>query len=496
MVGYNMKRTTSWTGALDMLPPVKRRTKIIASIGPACSDDATMKAMLEAGMDVARLNLSHGPLETHIERLSQIRRVAEAAGLPIGVMADLPGPKVRIGQLPEPIDLADDSEILLEPGNDASHAGHLFVDYEGLLTDVQLGDRLAVGDGSIVLQVIGHEPNALRARVLYGGQTQGRPGLHIPSDRLRLTTPTPEDLRLLDAMVDHDIDIVALSFVRSAHDVRRIGLEPSPRGPLVVAKIETQAAIANLDGIINESGAIMVARGDLGTELPIQELPHLQKEIIARCIALGRPAITATQMLESMITNPAPTRAEASDVANAVFDGTSAVMLSAETAIGEDPAHVVATMAAIAQRADEEFDYDGWAHKLRRGQLLERQGQDSAVTDVMTLATWQAAKEIDAKAILCISRSGFTVRAIARFRPRAPILAFSPEDRTIRQLAMSWGATPIKIDRIDDNVITVHRVLELAKLQGHIRTGDIVAVLGGSSATIGATDTLRMVRCP
>lgn len=455
-----------------------------------------MKAMVEAGMDVARLNLSHGTLDESIERLHQLRRISETCGRPLGIMADLPGPKVRIGNLEQPISLRVGAELLLEPGDGTSTVDHLWVDYEALLGDVYLGDKLAVGDGSIVLEVIDHEPTALKVRVLFGGVTQGRPGLHIPSDRLRLTTPTPHDLRLLDAMVEQGVDMIALSFVRSAHDVRRVGLEPAPRGPLVVAKIETRAAIENLDGIIAESGAIMVARGDLGTECSIQDLPHLQKDIIARCIALGRPAITATQMLESMITAPSPTRAEASDVANAVFDGTSAVMLSAETAISHDPPHVVATMASIAQRADQEFDHDAWAMQLHRDQLGEPQSSDSAVTDVMTMATWQAAKEIGAAAILCISRSGFTVRAIARFRPSAPILAFTPEDRTMRQLTMSWGATPIKIDRIDDNVVTVHRVLELAKADGHIRAGDIVAVLGGSSATIGATDTLRMVRCP
>ncbi|MDH3679350.1 MAG: pyruvate kinase [Acidimicrobiia bacterium] len=475
---------------------MNRRTKIIASIGPASSDETTLKAMVEAGMDVARLNLSHGTVDDSIERLYQIRRISETIGRPVGVMADLPGPKVRIGEFDHPITLEVGSEVHLEPGAGTSTADHLFVEYEGLLGDVHVGDKLSIGDGSILLEVVDYSPNTLIAQVLFGGNTQGRPGLHIPSDRLRLTTPTPHDLKLLDAMVEQDIDMVALSFVRSAHDVRRVGLEPAPRGPLVVAKIETRAAIENLDGIIMESGAIMVARGDLGTECSIQDLPHLQKEIIARCIALGRPAITATQMLESMTSAPSPTRAEASDVANAVFDGTSAVMLSAETAIGADPAHVVATMARIAHRADQEFDYDGWAHALRRDQLLEPQSQDSAVTDVMTMATWQAAREIGAKAILCISRSGFTVRAIARFRPSAPILAFSPEERTIRQLTMSWGATPIHIDRIDDNVVTVHRALETAKAEGHIRTGDIVAVLGGSSATIGATDTLRMVRCP
>jgi pyruvate kinase len=491
-----MRSTSSRRWKAGIIAPVKRRTKIIASLGPASSDETTIKAMVEAGMDVARLNLSHGTLDEAIDRLRQIRRISEVVGQPVAVMADLPGPKIRVGQFDDPIELPVGTEVLLEPGEGTSTVDHLWVDYEGLLADVHQGDRLAIGDGSIILEVVEHATSALRTRVLFGGTTQGRPGLHIPSERLKLTTPTKQDLKLLDAMVEEDVDIVALSFVRSAHDVRRVGLEPTPRGPLVVAKIETKAAIENLDGIITESGAIMVARGDLGTECSLQDLPHLQKEIIARCIALGRPAITATQMLESMITAPSPTRAEASDVANAVFDGTSAVMLSAETAVGVDPANVVATMARIAHRADQEFDYDGWALQLRRDQLLEPQSRDSAVTDVMTLATWQAAREIEAKAIICITRSGFTVRAIARFRPEAPILAFTPEDRAIRQLCMSWGAMPTKIDRIDDNVSTVHRVLEMAKADGHLRAGDIVAVLGGSSATIGATDTLRIVRCP
>ncbi len=484
---------------MDSMSHVKRRTKIIATIGPSCADESTMKAMVEAGVDVARLNLSHGTLDEHIERLGHLRRIAEVVGRPVGVMADLPGPKVRLGSFEEPLNLHINDEIKLHPGDIAtefSRAGHFVVGYESLLTDIYKGDRLAIGDGSIVLEVLDHTGDALHAKVLFGGTVQGRPGLHIPSDRLKISTPTAEDLVFLDAMVDADIDMVALSFVRSAHDVRRIGLEPAPRGPLVVAKIETRAAVENLDGIIAESGAVMVARGDLGTECSIQDLPHLQKSIIARCIALGRPAITATQMLESMISAPQPTRAEASDVANAVFDGTSAVMLSAETAIGRDPAHVVATMASIAHRADQEFDYDRWGHQIRRDHLQERGAGDLAVTDTMTLATWQAAQQIEPKAICCISRSGFTVRAIARFRPQAPILGFSPEDRTIRQLTMSWGATPIKIDRIDDNITTVHTVMELAKAEGHIRTGDIVAVLGGSTGSVAATDTLRMVRCP
>lgn len=452
--------------------------------------------MIEAGMDVARLNLSHGTLEDSLERFHRIRKISETAGRPIGILADLPGPKVRLGKFEELTELAVGTELLLQPGNEASTAKRLFVDYETLLSDVLPGDRLSVGDGAIQVEVTGNTGDALSARVIFGGATQGRPGLHIPSDRLQMSTPTPEDLRLLDAFVDVEVDFVAVSFVRSAHDIRRVGLEPAPRGPLVVAKIETRAAVENLDGIITASGAVMVARGDLGSEMPIEELPHLQKEIIERCIALGRPAITATQMLESMISSPSPTRAEASDVANAVFDGTSAVMLSGETAVGDNPAHVVATMARIAERADEEFDYDGWAHTIRRDRMNEPQSVDSAVTDVMTLATWRAAAEMGANTIMCITRSGFTVRAMARFRPQAQILAFSPEPRTVRQLTMSWGATPIDIDRIADNPEAVQHVLAVAKAQGLIRSGEVVAVLGGSSATSGATDTLRMARCP
>lgn len=475
---------------------VTRRTKIIATIGPSSSDEATLRNMIRAGMDVARLNMSHGSVEDGLERFHRIRALAAEAGRPVGILADLPGPKVRIGSIESPQELDAGDELLLSPGEGASTNGRLMVNYESLLSDVRVGDQLAIGDGSIVLEVLDTEADALRAKVLYGGSIQGRPGLHIPSDRLRISTPTPADLRILDAFVSVGVDMVAVSFVRSAHDIRRVGLEPAPRGPLVIAKIETRAAVENLDGIISAAGAVMVARGDLGTELSIEELPHLQKEIISRCIALGRPAITATQMLESMISAPSPTRAEASDVANAVFDGTSAVMLSGETAIGHDPARVVSTMARIAERADQQFDHDGWAHQIRRDRLSEPEGVDAAVTDVMSMATWRAAAEMGIRTIICVSRSGFTVRAISRFRPAAQIIGFSPDERTVRQLTLSWGATPILIDKIGDNNEQVANALETAKSLGHIHSGEVVAILGGSTATVGSTDTLRMSRCP
>ncbi len=492
-------RTTTWPtsrSTVGSLSLVTRRTKIIATIGPSSEDDSTLKAMIAAGMDVARINMSHGSIEEGVERFHKIRAASKAMGQPVGILVDLPGPKVRLSKFAAPLLVANGDEVLLAPGDEPSTEKKIFVKYESLLTDIHVGDRLGIGDGAIMLDVTSHEGDHLVARVDGGGIVQGSPGFHIPSDRLRISTPTTEDLRILDAFVELGVDFVAVSFVRSAHDIRRLGIEPAPRGPLVVAKIETRAAVANLDGIIDACGAVMVARGDLGLEMSIAELPHLQKDIISRCIALGRPAITATQMLESMIDAPAPTRAEASDVANAVFDGTSVVMLSGETAVGNDPANVVETMAALAERADERFDYEGWALHIKRDRLSEPQGLDSAVTDTMTMATWRAATELGAKAIICISRSGFTVRAIARFRPEVPIIGVTPEPRTFGQLTMSWGARPMMIDRIENNVETVRTAVDLAKREGHVRTGDLVAVLGGSTATIGATDTLRVVRVP
>ena len=324
----------------------------------------------------------------------------------------------------------------------------------------------------------------------------GRPGVHIPSDRLHIPTPTPHDLVMLDAFIEVGVDMVAVSFVRSAHDVRRVGVEPHPRGPLVIAKIETRAAVENLEGIVEASGAVMVARGDLGMEFPIEDLPHLQKEIIQRCISLGRPTITATQMLESMVHAPTPTRAEASDVANAVFDGSSALMLSGETAMGADPVNAVATMARIAEKADQRFDYGGWGRGLSETRMTSATDSDDAITDAMSMAGWRAALETDAKAIICLTTTGFTVRSIARFRPEAPILAFSPDQRTVRQLSLSWGAHsyPIEALAIDDMII---RALELARTRGEVRSGELVAVLAGSPEYQGrATDTLRLMRVP
>lgn len=449
-------------------------------------------------MDVARLGLAHGSIDDALERYHNIRAVAAEMGRPIGIMIDLPGPKVRLGNFGNhPIELVSGATTVLVPGKPTSDADEIGVDYEGLLGDIHAGDCLAVGDGSVTVQIESIEGDRAIAFVAHGGPVQGRPGLHVPSDRLAITAPTPDDLTKLDAFVDVGVDMVALSFIRSGHDVRKVGTEAHPQGPLLVAKIETRAAVENLEGIIEASGAIMVARGDLGSELGIEELPHVQKRIIRDCIGLGKPVITATQMFESMVTSPAPTRAEVSDVANAVFDGSSAVMLSAESAVGHDPVNAVATMARVAERADQEFDYDAWARRIR---LLRSEAVglgDARITDAMTGATWRAATEMGVAAIVCISESGFTVRSIARFRPKMPIIAFSPQERTTRQLTLSWGATPIDAPHRVDDMAAMDQLVCMARDRGYVRSGEVVAVLAGAGGGgVHAADVLRMCHVP
>lgn len=475
-----------------------RRTKIIATVGPASDSAVVLRRMIDAGVDVFRIGLAHGSLSDAVERYRNIRNVASEAGRVVGILADLPGPKVRLGQFADGgVDLATGSVVTLRPGANASSESSLGVDYLDLLVDLHPGDSLALGDGTVRLRVTSVDGDSAKAEVSHGGQVQGRPGLHIPSDRLGLATPTAEDLYKLDAFVEEGVDMVAISFVRSAHDIRRVGTEPHPRGPLIVAKIETRAAVENLEGIIEASGAIMVARGDLGIEMGIEELPHIQKHIIRECIALGRPVITATQMLESMITAATPTRAEVSDVANAIFDGSSAVMLSAETAVGADPVNVVETMSRISERADAEFDYVGWAKRMRQIRS-NRVDEEARVTDAMTGAAWRAATEMGASAIICISETGFTVRSIARFRPVMPILGFSPNQRTERQLTMSWGTTPLAGPTADDSLDMMDGLVTAARDQGHVRSGEMVAVLAGANRGSRAktTDLLRLVRVP
>lgn len=472
-----------------------RRTKLIASLGPATDDDSVLRGIIRAGVDVARVNLSHGSLDEGMERFDAVRRIAAEEKRYVGILADLPGPKVRAAEFAGDTVFALGDSVEVRTGESASSAKVIEVDYEGMCQNYVVGDRISLGDGRVVLEVKNSDNDVLTTEVVHGGKLSGKPGVFVPADKLVMSTPTDHDLKLADAFVEVGVDMLAVSFVKSAHDIRRVGTEPYPKGPMVVAKIETRSAIENLDGIISASGAIMVARGDLGNELPIEDLPITQKDIIKRCISGGKPVITATQMLESMISAPTPTRAEASDVANAVWDGTSAVMLSGETAVGVDPVNVVRTMGRIARKADEVFDHEAWARNVTAMRMTEATG-GSEVTDAMTVATWRAVTQLEVAAIICLSGTGFTVRQMARFRPEAPILGVSHNQSTVNQLTMSWGTTPLFLETPGTREEMMVGAMKIAAEQGHVRPGDRVALLGGDGFGAKVTNNLRIMVVP
>ncbi|MCU1501319.1 MAG: pyk [Ilumatobacteraceae bacterium] len=472
------------------------RTKIVATLGPASEPVAVLDAMLSEGVDVVRLNLSHGTLESHLERLRLVREAATRLGQVVAVLADLPGPKVRAGLLPEGVTLlAAGTTIRLVPGIGPSTADVLAVDYPTLLDDLHVQDRVVIGDGAISLEVQSIDAVGATVVVLTGGQTQGCPGVHLPSERLRLTAPTAEDLEMAKVMAAQGVDFLAVSFVRAAEDLRRVRAAVAPLTVRLVAKIETLQAVDALAEIAAEADAIMVARGDLGIECPLEDVPHLQKRIIRHCVEMGVPVITATQMMESMITAPAPTRAEVSDVANAVFDGTDALMLSAETAIGVDPVAVVKAMVRVAERAEEEASYTQWGRRLARVQRQQWPDGPHRITMAITHAAGLAAVDAGASAILCCTRSGRTAQAMARFRPTPRLLGLSPDPATVRALALSWGVTPLQTGTYSSTDDLVWFAVETAVQGGYIHPGEIVLVLAGAPdrPSGASTDVLRIV---
>jgi len=475
-----------------------RRTKIVATVGPASESPDALEALIRAGVDVFRLNLSHGTLEEHLERVIEIRAAADRVGRVVGVLADLPGPKVRCAPFPDGgVMLETLAVVELAAGSASSDQRRIEIEYPSLPSDVRVDDYVILGDGAITLRVLQVVP-VVRAVVESGGRVQGRPGAHLHSKRLRLETPTEEDLVLARAMAAADVDFLAVSFVRTAADLRQVREVVGDWRGGIVAKIETAHAVEALNELVEEADAIMVARGDLGIECPMEDVPHLQKQIVRRCVENGVPVITATQMLESMITAPAPTRAEVSDVANAVFDGTDAVMLSGETAIGADPVRVVRTMARITERAERESAYRQWANRLGRVQrnLPSVVTDNDRITFAITHAAQQAAVDIGASAILCCTRSGNTARAMARFRPEARLIGLSPNLGTVRSMTLSWGVEPLQVDvyrSIDD---LVWFAVERSVGSGAVKHGELVVVLAGEPrrGTGGATDVLRVVR--
>lgn len=455
-----------------------RRAKIVATIGPASRDEKTLERLVAAGLDVARLNFSHGTHEQHAEVIAALRRVSEKTGRAIGILQDLQGPKIRVGELPAPLQLAEGEEVILFDGDSKPPSGEgqrIPVDFRQLFESVHEGDRLLLDDGRLALQVLSVRDNWLTARVAVGGMLTSHKGINLPGVQLRIAGFTEKDEADLKFGIAHGVDAVAVSFVRSAADVIRVRSEieqlvGGPNLPLLIAKVEKPEALDDLDAILDAVDGVMVARGDLGVELPPERVPALQKRIIRAANRRYRLVITATQMLESMVTNRLPTRAEASDVANAIFDGTDAVMLSAESASGKFPIEAVEMMDRIVSEAETHFFE--WGKESGAGDTMDA---DDAAS--MARAARALANDKNVGAVACFTMRGQSAWLISKIRPPVPTLAFTPESWTYSRLAFLWGVQPRLVPYVN-SVEEMLRHVDRA-LTSTVRPGDQVVVICG-----------------
>ncbi len=466
----------------------RRRAKIVATLGPASRRISVLRRMMEAGLDVVRLNFSHGTHRQHAETIRRVRQIAEELGRPFAILQDLQGPRLRIGRVADgtSVTLRRGQRFVLTTADGPCTAERASVDYPYLTHDVRPGDRILIDDGRIELEVRKVTDREVETRVLVGGRLESHKGLNLPGVRLSAPSLTPKDLRDLALGLSHGVDYVAMSFVRNGEDVAALrravqeaGYPPVP----IIAKLERQEAIENLEAILAEADGVMVARGDLGVEVGPERVPSLQKEIIASANLKQRLVITATQMLESMIENPRPTRAEASDVANAVFDGTDALMLSGETAVGKYPVEAVETMARIISDAE--------AHALKWGfrpPHPPREDHDNAIAT--THAARSLAQDRDVRAIAVFTRSGRTARLMASTRPHVPVLAFTPEPATYRRLALYWGVVPHRCPPVNTVEEMIAIVEEALRDRRGLRPGEQFVLV--ASLPVGAMGPANM----
>jgi pyruvate kinase len=467
------------------------RTKIVCTLGPASDDEATIRAFVKAGMAVARINFSHGVHGDHARRIGIVRQVANETGHAVAIMADLQGPKLRVGLLPEEgIDLNEGDIATLVNQASSTDAAAIPLPHPEVLRDVQRGDRILLDDGLLELQVLDGNGREVRAKVVTGGVLKSRKGLSLPRTSLRMPSITDKDRRDAAFAVEQQVDYFALSFVRCAGDVRhlRACLEVLEASTPIIAKIEKPEALDCIEEILAISDGLMVARGDLGVEAPAEEVPIAQKRIIRASNMASKPVITATQMLDSMMRNPRPTRAEASDVANAILDGSDAIMLSGETAVGRYATQSVETMARIAAVTERSLLYADWLHRARHA-------GSRSVVDAIGQVACEIAAELGAKAIITSTVSGSTARQVASHRPDTPIIAPTPDQTTYRQLALVWGVEPLLVDRFTDTDTMIVTVVEAARARGVIQDGDLVIITAGvPSGGAGLTNMLKVHR--
>ncbi|RLC24719.1 MAG: pyruvate kinase [Deltaproteobacteria bacterium] len=464
------------------------RTKIVCTIGPASDSPEMIRDLIQNGMNVARLNFSHGTPEEHREKIRTIRRIAGELGRPVAILQDLAGPKIRVGDIPAPGVRLETGKTVIFTSRPAEGASDMIpLSHPELPRQVKAGDTLLLADGYMEVKVTRVEDTRIRCRVISGGLLTARKGINLPSRSVSIPSLTEKDRRDLLTGLENEVDYVALSFVRTADDIceiKRIIRENRKDTP-VIAKIEKHEAVKNMDAVIAASDAIMVARGDLGVEIPLAEVPLVQKKLIRKANMLGKPVITATQMLRSMVDSPRPTRAEATDVANAVLDGTDAVMLSEETASGSFPLEAVKYMAEIIKQAEEGFPH---------GKYLKLMPAED-VSESVAHASCVLADHLHAAAIVATTQSGMTAGYICRYRPRQPVIALSQLPRTVRRLSLVWGCIPRLVSDPRDTDDMFEKAARSALRTGILSKGDVVVITAGHPVWVaGTTNMIRVKR--
>jgi pyruvate kinase len=470
-------------------PLQTRRAKIICTIGPSCSEESQLRELIGFGMDVARLNFSHGSHENHARTIECLRRAAAAEGKSICILQDLPGPKIRTGMLQghQPVTLKIGGQVIITTRDIEGTAEQISTNFKGLPREVKEGSRILLSDGKIELRVRDVRGDNIECEVLNGGTLREKQGINLPGAALSIPALTDKDRKDLEFGLDHGVDAVALSFVRSASDVieaKKIIVSRNQDVP-VIAKLEKPQAIDRLEGILEVSDGVMVARGDLGVEMPPEKVPVIQKHVIQRAAEFRKPVIIATQMLESMIENPRPTRAEASDVANAIFDGTDAIMLSAETASGKYPKEAVCMMAKIVVEAESNMGEFTQPRRRRKDRIL-------SISETICESVAHAAEDLDMAAIAVFTESGNTARMISKYRPKSKIYAFSHIAAVCNRMNLLWGVQPVK--RV--HTLNAEEMLSTAEQElvrtGKLRSGDVLGVVAGTQMSSGSTNFMRL----
>ncbi len=470
-----------------MLNDIKR-TKIVCTLGPASQSEDVLRELILNGLNVCRFNFSHGSHEEHKGRIDMVKKVREELNKPIAILLDTKGPEIRTGNFADP-------EVLLEEGSEFTITMDevvgtkeiCTVSYKGLADDVKEGDSILIDDGLVGLRVKSVENGNIKCIVENSGIVKNHKGVNVPGVKINLPAITPKDISDIEFGIEEGIDMIAASFVRKASDVLAIReiLEKNNAGDvLILSKIENQEGVENIDEILQVSDGIMVARGDLGVEIPTEEIPIVQKMIIKKCNELAKPVITATQMLDSMIRNPRPTRAEVTDVANAIYDGTDAIMLSGETAAGKYPVEAVKVMASIAKRIEQTLDYDRM--------LKEKGSKNVTVTDAISHATCTTAVDLNASAIITSTSSGYTAKMVSKFRPQAPIIAATSNEAVMRRLALTWGVCPIKSALAGNTDEVIEKSIEASIENGYVKNGELVVITAG--VPVGVSGTTNLIK--